>query len=182
MDLKTLEEKMHQAVQHFSQELNQIRTGRAHPGLVENIMVEAYGTRTPIKGLASVSTPEPRVILISPWDKSQIPGIEKAIQQSGLGLNPTPSGDQIRLALPELTVERRAELSKLVNTNAEKVRVGLRNVREEYLKEIKADVTAKKVSEDELEHAKKEVQKVIDKENQAIQDIVDKKIKLITEV
>ena len=171
----TLDTKMNEVVEHLSGELQQIRTGRAQPSLVENLLVEAYGSMTPLKGVASISTPEPRAILISPWDKGLTKAIEKAIQSSDLGLNPTVTSEQIRLNIPELTAERREELIKVIHTKEEAARVSLRNIREEFLKGIKQDVADKKSSEDELERAKKEAQTVIDAHNKKIEDLVEKK-------
>jgi ribosome recycling factor len=175
MNKTEAEKSMRDAVAHFSDELRQIRTGRAHPGLVEDLPVEAYGSVQPLKGLASVSTPEARVIQISPWDKSIVKAIEKAIQNSKLGLNPTVQGEQIRLRLPDLTAERREELVKMVTTKAEAARVVLRNIRESFLKSIKDDVAAKIASQDALDRGKKEIQSIIDAMNQEIEKLVDAK-------
>jgi ribosome recycling factor len=170
-----LEKKMNEVVEHLNGELQQIRTGRAQPSLVENLSVEAYGSMTPLKGVASISTPEPRVILISPWDKGLTKAIEKAVQTSDLGLNPTVTSEQVRLNIPELTAERREELIKVINTKAEAARVSLRNIREDFLKQIKQDVADKKSSEDELDRSKKEAQTVIDAHNKSIEELVEKK-------
>jgi ribosome recycling factor len=174
-----LEKKMNEVVEHLNGELQQIRTGRAQPSLVENLSVEAYGSMTPLKGVASISTPEPRVILISPWDKGLTKAIEKAVQNSDLGLNPTVTGEQVRLNIPELTAERREELIKVINTKAEASRVSLRNIREDFLKQVKQDVADKKSSEDELDRAKKEAQTVIDAHNKSIEELVEKKAEQI---
>jgi ribosome recycling factor len=174
-----LEKKMNEVVEHLNGELQQIRTGRAQPSLVENLSVEAYGSMTPLKGVASISTPEPRVILISPWDKGLTKAIEKAVQSSDLGLNPTVTGEQVRLNIPELTAERREELIKMINSKAEAARVSLRNIREDFLKQVKQDVADKKSSEDELDRSKKEAQTVIDAHNKSIEELVEKKAEQI---
>lgn len=175
MTLADAEKTMRAALSHFGEELKQIRTGRAQPGLVEELPVEAYGTMQPLKALASVAVPEPRQLLISPWDKSTLKAIEKAVQTSDLGLTPTVTSDAVRLTLPELTAERREELTKVVKTKAEETRVGLRATREEFLKAVKADVEAGKVGEDANDRAKKQVQDLIDKMNAEVEQLVEQK-------
>lgn len=182
MTLADAEFKMRESLTHLGQELQQVRTGRAQPGLVEELPVEAYGSMQPLKGLASVAVPEPRQLLISPWDKSLVKAIEKAVQTSNLGLNPSVTGDAIRLTLPELTAERREELTKVVKTKAEETRVGLRATREEYLKSVKADVDAGKQGEDALERGKKQVQDLIDKMNAEVEKHVEQKAKQLQSV
>ncbi|MFO0702585.1 MAG: ribosome recycling factor [Candidatus Andersenbacteria bacterium] len=182
MTLADAETTMRDALAHFKDELAKLRTGRAQPGLVEDLPVEAYGTMQPLKGLASVAVPEPRQLLISPWDKSTIKAIEKAIQESDLGLNPTVTGTAIRLTLPELTAERREELTKVVKTKAEETRVGLRTAREAFLKAVKADVDAGTVGEDALERGKKQVQDLIDKMNAEVEQLVAQKSTQLTTI
>jgi len=130
-ELKELRSRMEKVIEHLKKELQGVRTGRAHPALVEDIKVEYYGTQTPISQLATISIPDARQILISPWDKTAIKTVEKAIQASQLGINPQVDGDNIRLVIPELTGERRVELSKLVRKYAEEARVAVRNIRRE---------------------------------------------------
>jgi len=180
--LAEVKKKMEAALTHLGEEYKQIRTGRSHPGLVENIMVTAYGSQTPLKGLASISTPDPKSILVSPWDKSVVKDIEKALQSSQLGITPSVVGTDIRLVIPDLTQERRDELTKVVHTKAEEARVSLRTIREEYMHSVKADVDSKAVSEDELARAKKEIQTVIDGMNKKIEELADAKIEQITTV
>jgi len=175
MTLADAEKTMRASLSHLSEELKQVRTGRAQPGLVEELPVEAYGTVQPLKGLASVAVPEPRQLLITPWDKSTLKAIEKAVQSSDLGLTPTVTGDAVRLTLPELTAERREELTKVVKTKAEETRVSLRSIREDYLKAVKADVEAGKVGEDANDRAKKQVQDLIDKMNAEVEQLVEQK-------
>jgi ribosome recycling factor len=176
MKLEEVKSKMESAVTHLKEELRQIRTGRAHPALVEDLEVEAYGAPSDIKSVASVSIPEARQILIAPWDKSLIKDIEKAIFQSPLGLNPTIEGEHVRLTLPELTEERRDELAKLVHAKAEDGRVALRNIREDYLRSVKQLVEQGTGSEDDNAKAKKDVQELIDQHNQAIANVAEEKI------
>ncbi|MDP2587582.1 MAG: ribosome recycling factor [bacterium] len=182
MTLDELKTKMKAATSHLSDELGKVRTGRAHPGIVEDLSVEAYGSPTPLKGLASISTPEPRQILISPWDKGVVKDIEKAIQKSDLGLSPTVVGTDIRLVLPDLTEERREELVVMIQSKAEQARVTLRNLREDYLKAVKANVEQGGASEDDIAHAKKEAQVVIDESNTEIDRIVETKVEQIRTV
>ena len=176
MKLEEAQKKMDGAITHLKEELRQIRTGRAHPALVEDIAVEAYGAASDIKSVGTVSIPEARQILITPWDKSLIKEIEKAILQSPLGLTPTVDGEHIRLTLPELTEERREELSKVVNTKAEDARVSLRNVREDYLRSVKQQVESGSGSEDDNSKAKKDMQELIDAHNEEVAGIAEEKI------
>ena len=179
MTKQETETKMQAALAHFKEELRAVRTGRAHPSLVEDVQVEAYGSMQPLKALAGISIPEPRTIQIQPWDKSITKAVEKALQQSDLGLNPTVAGEVIRLALPELTAERREELTKIVNTKAEAARIALRNTREEFLKAIKQEVADGAKSQDELERAKKDAQTLIDKYNSEIDTAAESKAEQI---
>ena len=151
--------KTEQVVQH---EFTGIRTGRASPILVENILVETYGSQMRIRELAGITTPEPRMLLIQPWDVSTVQAIEKAIQKSNLGINPTVQGKTIRLVLPELSTERRKEMVKVVHKLAEDGRVAVRHVRRDALEAIKKADKAGGVAEDQVEVAEKEVQKLTD--------------------
>ncbi len=173
---------MQAGLAHFKDELRAVRTGRAQPSLVEDLSVEAYGSMQPLKAIASISIPEPRLIQIQPWDKSLTKAIEKAVQQSDLGLNPTATGEVIRLTLPELTAERREELTKLVGAKAEEARIALRNIREEFLKSVKQEVTDGAKSEDDLERAKKEAQQLMDNYNAEIATVVEAKSEQITTI
>lgn len=175
MNKADAEKKMQAGMVHFKDELRAVRTGRAQPSLVEDLPVEAYGSMQPLKAIASISIPEPRLIQIQPWDKSLSKAIEKAVQQSDLGLTPTVTGEVIRLALPELTAERREELTKVVNTKAETARIALRNIREEFLKSVKQEVSDGTKSEDEMERAKKEAQQLMDNYNSEIATVVEAK-------
>src|SRR5437762_2599764 len=126
--MELLKEKLNKAIEHLKQEVASLRTGRASPALVEDIEADYYGTKTAIKALGSISTPEPRQILIQPWDKGAIQPIEKAIQASGLGLNPVVDGIVIRLNLPQLTEERRKDLIKILKQKTEEVRISIRKI------------------------------------------------------
>jgi ribosome recycling factor len=138
--------------------LQGIRTGRAHPALVEDIKVDYFGTPTPIKNMGSVSVPEARQIMINPWDKTAIKAIEKALQASPLGINPQNDGETIRLNLPELTQERRLELTKVVNKMAEEARISIRNVRRDVIESLKKMEKDSDITEDDLKKYQKETQ------------------------
>ncbi len=156
------EEKMMKSEQVIQHEFAGVRTGKASPALVENIMVEVYGSQMRIRELAGITTPEPRVILIQPWDASTVTAIEKAIQKSNLGVNPAVQGKVIRIVLPELSQERRIELDKLVKKMAEDGRVAIRNVRREALEHLKRILKEHKISEDDYKVYEKEIQKLTD--------------------
>jgi len=156
------EEKMLKTEQHLQHELAAVRTGKASPALVENIQAEVYGSHMRIRELAGITTPEPRMIVIQPWDMGSLQPIEKAIQKANLGLNPAVQGKIIRIALPDLSEERRHELVKAVKKMTEDARVAIRNVRREAIEHLKKEAKRGGVSEDEEKHAEKEVQKLTD--------------------
>ena len=162
MDAKVAEckERMHKAVLHLQEEFAAVRTGRATPALVDKLKVDYYGTEVPLQQIAGFSVPEPRVLVISPYDKSAIKGIEKAIQGSDLGVNPSNDGAVIRLTFPELTQERRKDLVKVVKHRAEEGRVAVRNVRRDVRKELEAQERDGDLSRDELDRIEKELEKV----------------------
>jgi ribosome recycling factor len=161
--LKETESRMRSAISVLEHDLSGIRTGRANPGLVEKIHVEYYGAETPLIQLASISVPEPRALLIKPFDKSTLKAIEKAILASELGLTPNNDGQSIRLNLPVLTEERRRDLVKLVNHRLEEARIALRNVRRDAMKDLKEFESEKLVSEDERKRGEEDLQKLVDK-------------------
>lgn len=173
--IESKKESFEAAITHFHDECNKIRTGRANPGLVENLMVDYYGTKTPVKQIANISIPEPRQIMIQPWDKGALPLIETAIRESDLNLNPGNDGLGIRLVLPQLNEETRRDLVKVLNNRAEEARITVRNVREEIWKEIVDLEKAGTVSEDDKFLGKESLQKVVDEYNQTIEDIRKKK-------
>jgi ribosome recycling factor len=156
-------------------EAGSIRTGRANPALVEDLQVEYMGARSRVKELASITAPEPRVIIIQPWDKSVIPMIEKSIRESSLGLNPANDGNAIRLTIPALTEERRKEFIKLLHQKMEAIRIRARGVREDVLKKVQNEVKAKTAREDDLRLTKDELQKIIDDLHKKIDELVKKK-------
>jgi ribosome recycling factor len=160
--LKDAEHKMEQALVHLREDLSSIRTGRASSGVLSRITVEYYGTPVPLNQLASVNVPEPRLLVIQPFDKNSIPQIEKAIQQSDLGITPSNDGQVIRLAFPPLTEERRRELVKQVHHRAEEGRVAVRNVRRHAKDDMEKLERDHSISEDELTRGEKELQKLTD--------------------
>ncbi len=163
------------AVTHFEGELVKLRTGRAHPGLVEGLLVDYYGTQTPVKQMASVTVPEARQILISPWDKGSLASIEAAIRESDLGLNPMNDGVGVRITLPALTEERRKELVKVLNAKAEEAKIAIRSVREEAWKEIQEAEKEGLIGEDDKFRGKDDLQKVVDECNKQLETLREKK-------
>ncbi len=161
--IRETEAKMKKSIEAAKREFAEVRTGRAHPGLIEGLHVDYFGTPTMIKELASISVPDPRTIAIQPWDPSVIPAIEKAIQNSNLGVTPGNDGRVVRLNIPPLSQERREELTKLVKEMAEKARISLRTIRRDANEKIKKDQANKAVSEDDAFRAQEEIQKLTDK-------------------
>ncbi|MFZ1655057.1 MAG: ribosome recycling factor [Candidatus Moraniibacteriota bacterium] len=163
------------SLNHFTEEAGTLRTGRANPGIVEGLSVEYYNTQTPLVQIASISVPEPRQIVVSPWDKGALTQIEAAIRESDLGLNPVNDGSVIRITLPALTEERRRELVKTLNSRAEEARIAIRNIREEVWKEIQEREKAGEISEDDKFRGKDELQKVIDDFNARLESVRERK-------
>ena len=153
-------DKMRKAITHLQDEFSGVRTGRASPSLVEKLKVDYYGSEATLQQLASVSVPEPRVLVVSPYDKSAIKAIEKAIQQSDLGINPSNDGVIIRLSFPPLTQERRKEMVKVVKSRAEDGRVAVRNIRRETRRELEDLEKDADLSRDELERIEKDLEKL----------------------
>ncbi len=156
------EEKMIKSEEVLVNEFSGVRTGKASPSLVENILVEVYGSMMRIRELAGITTPEARMLMIQPWDAGSIQPIEKAIQKSNLGLNPAVQGKFIRIVLPELSTERRQEFVKIVHKMTENARVAMRHVRRDAMEHLKKELKDSNISEDEMETAEKEVQKLTD--------------------
>jgi len=161
--LRDLEEKVKKCLDAGCKEMGMVRTGRASPATVENIKVDAYGMPTPLNQLASISVPEPQVILIQPWDKAVMAEIEKAILKSGLDLNPVVAGNVLRIPFPPLSEERRKELVKVVHAMAEECRVSIRGLRRDAREEIKSGEKDGKVSEDDSRRAQEKTQEVTDR-------------------
>ncbi len=173
--IKEAEAKMQGAIEALTREFAGVRTGRASTGLLEGIRVDYYGTPTPINQLASLSVPDPKTLLIQPWEPSMLPAIEKAIMKSDLGLTPVNDGKVIRLVMPSLTEERRKQLAKVVGKLAEDCRVAVRNIRHEANKKVKALEKEKKISEDESRRGQDQVQKITDKFIQRADELLKKK-------
>jgi ribosome recycling factor len=161
--LKDAERRMKKTLEHVKEEFASVRTGRASASLVNKIMVNYYGQHTPLVQLASIGVPEPNLLVISPYDKSILGEIEKAIQQSDLGLNPVNDGNVIRLPVPKLTEERRKELVKLVRAKAEEGRVAIRNIRRDAIEDLRAFEKEGEITKDDLHRGQEEIQKLTDR-------------------
>jgi ribosome recycling factor len=157
------EQRMTKALDALRRDLNTIRTGRASPSLLDRIQVEYYGTNTPLNQLAGISVPEPRLLVVQPWDRGSIGAIEKAIQKSELGLNPSNDGQVIRLAIPALTEERRKQLVKTVHQFTEDAKVAVRNIRRDAMDHVRKSLTAKEISEDDERRAEHQVDELTKK-------------------
>jgi ribosome recycling factor len=176
------DDRMHRAVEALKKEFSSIRTGRASLALLDGIMVNYYGTPTPLQQLASLSIPESRQIVIQPWEQKIIPDIEKAIMKSELGLTPANDGKLIRLSIPPLTEERRKQLIKIVRKKAEEAKVVIRNIRRESNEEIKKLEKEKHLSEDDVKKSQDEIQKMTDAIILKVDEVLQHKEKEIMEV
>lgn len=176
------EERMNKALGALRSDFATIRTGKANPSILEKVVVDYYGTPTPISQMANISVPEARMLMIQPWDRTVIASIEKAILKSDLGLNPNNDGTAIRLVLPQLTQETRKDLVKKVKKKAEEAKVGIRNIRRDCNDELKAIEKSKEISEDECKKAQDEMQKITDKFVADIEKVLENKEKEIMEV
>jgi ribosome recycling factor len=161
--VKDAEPRMQKAVEAFKVDISKIRTGRAHPSLLDQVRVDYYGTETPLSQIANISVADARTLAITPWEKKMIPVIEKAIMTSNLGLNPATSSEIIRVPLPALTEERRKELSKVVRNEAESGRVVIRNIRRDANNALKEALKSKEIAEDEERRMTDNIQKLTDK-------------------
>ena len=180
--LREAAERMQSALDNLEEDLSTIRTGRASPSLVERLPVEYYGMNTPLIQLASISVPEPRQLLIRPFDPATLKDIDRAILASDLGLNPNNDGKVIRLTLPQLTEERRHELVRVGHNRMEDTRAKIRNVRRDLIRDLREFEDEGLISEDDLERGEKQLQELTDKMNDKVQEIGDKKEKEIMEV
>ena len=176
------EAKMDKAIAAFQRELSTLRAGRATPSLLDRIEVDYYGVSTPLNQLAGVSAPEPRLLVVQPWDKQAMPEIEKAIMKSDLGLTPSNDGNVIRLTIPELTEERRKELVKYVRKKAEEGRVSVRNIRRDANDEIKKLEKESEISEDESRRSQDRIQDLTDKKIEEIDKLLEDKEQEMMEV
>lgn len=180
--VKDAENRMKGAIHSLEEDLSGIRTGRASPGLIEKLPVDYYGIPTPLMQLASISVPDPRTLLIKPFDPSTLKAIERGIITSNLGLNPNNDGKTLRLNLPPLTEERRRDLAKVVNQRLEEAKVAVRNIRRDIIKELREFEKEKLISEDELKRGEEELQKLTDQMIDEIETIGQRKEKEIMEV
>lgn len=176
------EDKMEKAVAVLVEEMRGVRTGRASAGLVDQLKVEAYGAPTPLKSLASITVPEPRMIMVKPFDPSVINDIVKAIQKSEIGITPQSDGKIIRLAVPPLSEERRKQMSKMLKEYGEKAKVTIRSVRREGNQTAESEEKGKTISEDEAKRTKDEMDRLTKEYEGKVQDAVDKKTKEVMEV
>ena len=181
-ELKTLSEKMDKSINALKSEFTSIRTGQANASLLDRIFVEYYGSRTPVTQVASVTVPEARMLVVQPWDKSLLKEIEKAILQSDLGLVPMNDGNLIRMAIPQLTEERRKELVKVVNKKSEEAKVAVRNIRRDGNVFLKKEEKNSDVSKDVIKDTEDKIQKLTDKKIKEVEAVTDKKIKEIMSV
>jgi ribosome recycling factor len=161
-DKADLQRRMHGAVESLKHDLGGLRTGRASISLLEPVHVEVYGANMPLNQIATISTPEPRLLSVQVWDRSNVGPVEKAIRSAGLGLNPISEGQTLRLPIPDLTEERRKELAKLASQYAEKAKIAVRNVRRDGMDALKTDEKKNEISEDERKRLEVEIQKMTD--------------------
>jgi ribosome recycling factor len=180
--LHDAEDRMQKAIQTLESDLRTIRTGRASPALLEKIMVEYYGVPTPLNQMSTISTPEARVLMIKPWEVSALRGIERAIMESDLGLNPNNDGKVIRLVLPALTEERRKDLVKQVHKRLEESRVAIRNVRRDAIHDLQEFQKEGEISEDDLHRGRDKVQELTDKYIAKVEEVGTTKEAEIMEV
>ncbi|MCI6977185.1 MAG: ribosome recycling factor [Lachnospiraceae bacterium] len=180
--IKEYNDKMQKTIDHLESEFATIRAGRANPHVLDRIKVDYYGTPTPVQQVGNISIPEPRIIVIQPWEKSLLKEIEKAIQMSDIGINPTNDGQVIRLVFPELTEERRKELVKDVKKKGEADKVAIRNIRRDGNDAFKKLAKSEDISEDEIKQLEDELQKLTDKFIKTVEDMVDAKSKDILTV
>lgn len=179
---KDLEEKINKTIKVYEDELLSIRAGRANPALLDRITVEAYGQQTPLNQVAGITAPEARLLQVQPWDAGLIPSIEKEIQKSDLGLNPSNDGKVIRLIIPQLTEERRKDLIKVVKKDEENAKIAIRNIRRDAIDAVKKSEKDKEISEDERKSHEAEIQKIIDAQIKVVEEITKAKEEELLEI
>ena len=176
MDTSEIELKIKTSIEHLQEELKKVRTGRAHPDMISGLTVDAYGAQMPLNQLANVTTPEPQLLQISPFDPSNIEAISKAIRDNpSLGMNPSDDGRLIRVPIPPLTTERRQEMVKILGSKAEEARISIRSIRHDFLKDAKELKDSKGITEDDLKRLEKEITEKIEKSNKSIDDAIKAK-------
>ena len=181
-DYTEFESKMKKTASVLTEQYDSVRAGKANPAVLDRITVDYYGSPTPIQQVASIATPDPRSLLIQPWDASVLKGIEKAILASDLGINPQNDGRMIRLVFPPLTEERRKELVKQTKKYGEEYKVAIRNVRREAIEKFKKQQKASEITEDDYKNAEKDIQKLTDEYAKEIDKIIAAKEKELTEI
>jgi ribosome recycling factor len=177
-----LKGRIDKTLDDLRKDLTKVRTGRASPNLLDGIRVDYYGTPTPLSGVANITSPEPRLIVIKPWERTVLKEIEKAIREANLGINPMSDGEVIRLPFPPLTEERRKEIAKQVKTKGEEHKVAIRNIRRDANEVIKAQLKDKKITEDDSKRLTDKVQKETDDGVKKVDEIISKKEKEVMEV
>lgn len=182
MEYDLIEERMQKAIEYLEDELAGIRAGRANPAILNKVMVDYYGAATPLNQVGSISVPEARQILITPWDKSLLGPINKAIQVAEIGVNPINDGNSIRLTFPELTEERRKQITKDVKSIGEDSKVSIRNIRRDSIDNAKAKQKANELTEDELAVAEEKIQKITDKFIAKVDGLISAKEKEVMEI
>jgi ribosome recycling factor len=180
--LSEAERKMRKAVDTTAEEFSTVRTGKASTSLLNRVMVDYYGQPTPLNQISSISAPEPSLLIVSPYDKSVLMDVERAILQADLGLNPANDGQVLRLPIPKLTEERRKEMIKMVKTRAEEGRVAVRNVRREGIEDLRAFEKESEITKDDLHHGQEEIQKLTDRFVHEIDEMLKTKEKELMEV
>jgi len=179
---KDARERMGKCVQNFQADLKKLRTGRAHPSLIEHLKVDYYGSEVPLQQVASIAVEDGRTLVISPWEKTVVQAIEKAIFKSDLGLTPMTAGTVIRIPMPPLTEERRREITKVLRHDAENARVAVRNVRRDVMGDVKEMLKEKMISQDDERRAETEIQKLTDKHVADIEQLLAAKEKEVMQV
>ena len=179
---KAFEDKMKSAVEHLERELKTVRAGRANASVLDRISVDYYGSPTPIQQIAAIASPDPRQLVITPWDGTALKPIERAIQESDLGINPQNDGKSIRLNFPQLTEERRKELVKQIHKYSETGKVAIRNIRRDAMDKFKAQKKKSEITEDDLKIIEKDLQKLTDDYIKEVERIADEKEKELMEI
>ncbi len=180
--MNELKAKMQKTIDHLQADFASVRAGKANPAVLDRIAVEYYGTTTPIHQIASISTPDPRTLVIQPWDAKSLKDIQKAIQMSDLGINPQNDGKLIRLVFPQLTEERRKELAKQVRKYGEEAKVAIRNIRRDAVEDVKARKKRSEITEDDAKDEEKDIQKVTDEYIANVDKVTAAKEKELTEL
>ena len=182
MEYEQIEDRMKKVIEHLDEELSLIRAGRANPAILNKLQVEYYGVMSPINQVATISVPEARQILVTPWDRSMVPACEKAINMAELGLNPINDGNSLRLMLPELNEERRKQLVKQTKNLGEEAKVAIRNIRRDSIDEYKKMQKNSEITEDDLKSNEEDIQKITDKYTSIVDKRLEEKEKEIMEI